>query len=270
MKIHVGDIVTGDKGCSLDKMGEIVYIEDHFDTGKYEPSYEYEQAALVAFKNSAKEGWPLDGLGYVPRSIRTLYGERHDLRFAWVPLRHLKVVQSNVELKYKVGDRLLFKLDGQKYGCKVIYIDMGNKNLPYLCSFFEDKIDAKTWKLSYSDFDEFDSGLIPNSVIGDHFTEYVRWVQEDQLELEDLKLEEVKDEQEGEPKMTAINYETLDNQKQLVKLGIKSLADNIDYALVHDFRNVPRRNLTKTALHNQIIQLRYQLKDLDELIARYY
>lgn len=176
----------------------------------------------------------------------------------------------HVRFKYKIGDRVLFKLDGQKYKCEVIYIDVNDKNRPYLCSFFEDKIDEKTWELSYDDFDESDSGLIPNSIIGTHFTEFVRWVQEDDLELEDLKLEEVKDEQEGEPKMTAINYETLDNQKQLVKLGIKSLADNIDYALVHDFRNVPRRNLTKTALHNQIVQLRYQLKDLDELIARYY
>ena len=70
--------------------------------------------------------------------------------------------------------------------------------------------------------------------------------------------------------MTATNYEILDNQKRLVELGIKSLADNIDYALVHDFKNVPRRNLTKTALHNQIVQLRYQLRDLDILIGRYY
>lgn len=85
-----------------------------------------------------------------------------------------------------------------------------------------------------------------------------------------MKLEEVKDEQEGEPKIMVNNYKTLDNQKELVKLGIKSLIDNIDCALMHDFKNVPRRNLTKTALHNQIIQLRYQLKDLDELIARYY
>lgn len=176
----------------------------------------------------------------------------------------------HVKFKYKIGDSVLFKLDGQKYECEVIYIDVDDKNRPYLCSFFEDKIDAKTWKLSYSDFDEFDSGVIPNSVIGTHFTEYVRWVEEDQLEFKDSKLEEVKDEQEGEPKMTANNDETLDNQKQLVELGIKSLVDNINYALVHNFKNVPRRNLTKTALHNQIVQLRYQLRDLDILIDRYY
>lgn len=178
-------------------------------------------------------------------------------------------IPPNVKFKYKIGDRVLFKLDGQKYECEVIYIDINDECRPYLCSF-ADKIDEKTWKLTYEDFDEDDSGLIPNSIISDHFAEYVEWVGEDQLELEDLKLEEVKDEQEREPKMTAINYETLDNQKQLVKLGIKSLTDNIDYALVHDFKNVPRRNLTKTALHNQIVQLRYQLKDLDSLIDRYY
>lgn len=176
----------------------------------------------------------------------------------------------HVKFKYKIGDSVLFKLDGQKYEGEVIYIDVDDKNRPYLCSFFEDKIDAKTWKLSYSDFDEFDSGVIPNSIIATHFTEYVRWVEEDQLEFKDSKLEEVKDEQEGEPKMTANNDETLDNQKQLVELGIKSLVDNIDYALVHNFKNVPRRNLTKTALHNQIVQLRYQLRDLDILIDRYY
>lgn len=89
------------------------------------------------------------------------------------------------------------------------------------------------------------------------------------MEFKDSKLEEVKDEQEGEHKMTANNDETLDNQKQLVELGIKSLVDNIDYALVHNFKNVPRRNLTKTALHNQIVQLRYQLRDLDILIDLY-
>lgn len=179
-------------------------------------------------------------------------------------------IPTNVKLKYEIGDRVLFKLDGQKYECEVIYIDVDDVNRPYLCSFFEDKIDAKTWKLSYKDFDEFDSGVIPNSIVDTHFTEYVRWVKEDQLEFKDSKPEEVKDEQEGEPKMTAINYETLDNQKQLVELGIKSLSDNIDYALVHNFKNVPRRNLTKTALHNQIVQLRYQLRDLDILIGRYY
>ena len=171
----------------------------------------------------------------------------------------------HVKFKYEIGDSVLFKLDGQKYEGEVIYIDVDDKNRPYLCSFFEDKIDETTWKLTYDDFDESDSGLIPNSVIGTHFTEYVRWVKEDQLEPEG-----VKDEQEGEPKMTAINYETLDNQKQLVELGIKSLSDNIDYALVHGFKNLPRRNLTKTALHNQIVQLRYQLRDLDILIGRYY
>lgn len=176
----------------------------------------------------------------------------------------------HVKFKYKIGDSVLFKLDGQKYEGEVIYIDINDKNRPYLCSFFEDKIDEKTWKLTYDDFDESDSGLIPNSVIGTHFTEYVRWVEEDQLEFKDSKLEEVKDEQEGEPKMTANNDETLDNQKQLVELGIKSLVDNIDYALVHNFKNVPRRNLTKTALHNQIVQLRYQLRDLDILIDLYY
>lgn len=176
----------------------------------------------------------------------------------------------HVKFKYKIGDSVLFKLDGQKYECEVIYIDVDDGNRPYLCSFFEDKIDAKTWKLSYSDFDEFDSGVIPNSIIATHFTEYVRWVEEDQLEFKDSKPKEVKNEQEGEPKMTAIKDETLDNQKQLVELGIKSLAENIDYALVHNFKNVPRRNLTKTALHNQIVQLRYQLRDLDILIDLYY
>ena len=175
----------------------------------------------------------------------------------------------HVKFKYKIGDSVLFKLDGQKYEGEVIYIDVDDKNRPYLCSFFEDKIDETTWQLTYDDFDESDSGLIPNSVIGTHFTEYVRWVQEDQLELEVSELGKTKDEQEGEPKIMVNNYKTLDNQKKLVELGIKSLVDNIDYALMHDFKNVPRRNLTKTALHNQIIQLRYQLKDLDRLIDRY-
>lgn len=181
------------------------------------------------------------------------------------PNTNMIFMPPHVKFKYKIGDSVLFKLDGQKYEGEVIYIDVDDKNRPYLCSFFEDKIDEKTWKLTYDDFDESDSGVIPNSVIGTHFTEYVRWVQEDQLEPEG-----VKDEQEGEPKMTEINDETLDNQKQLVELGIKSLVDNIDYALVHNFKNVPRRNLTKTALHNQIVQLRYQLRDLDILIGCYY
>lgn len=97
MKIHVGDIVTGDEGCSLDKSGEVIYIDNNFDTGKYEPSYEYKQAALVAFKNSDEEGWPLDGLGYVPRSIREKYVEADGLSFAWILTDSLKIVQSNIK-----------------------------------------------------------------------------------------------------------------------------------------------------------------------------
>lgn len=124
----------------------------------------------------------------------------------------------HVKFKYKIGDSVLFKLDGQKYEGEVIYIDVDDKNRPYLCSFFEDKIDETTWKLTYDDFDESDSGLIPNSVIGTHFTEYVRWVQEDQLELEVSELGKTKDEQEGEPKIMVNNYKTLDNQKKTCRI----------------------------------------------------
>lgn len=103
----------------------------------------------------------------------------------------------NAKFKYKIGDRVLFKLDGQKYECEVIYIDMDDESRPYLCSFFGDKIDGKAWKLSYDDFDVFDNGRIPNSIIGAHFTEYVNWVREDQLELEVSELEKTKRGDEG-------------------------------------------------------------------------
>ena len=58
-------------------------------------------------------------------------------------------------------------------------------------------------------------------------------------------------------------------QNKLIKLTLESLINNVDIGLDHNFKNLYNRDCTRTSLHNQIVLLRYQLKELDRLIDNY-
>lgn len=61
---------------------------------------------------------------------------------------------------------------------------------------------------------------------------------------------------------------TIGEKACLIELLMKGLSDDITSASISNFNSyyVPR-HCTKTAVHNRIVQLRYELSDLDKMIG---
>ena len=58
-------------------------------------------------------------------------------------------------------------------------------------------------------------------------------------------------------------------QSKLIELSTEKLLDNVNDGVFYGFTIRGGRELTKTALYRQIIQLRYNLKELEKMIYSY-
>lgn len=61
---------------------------------------------------------------------------------------------------------------------------------------------------------------------------------------------------------------TIGEKAYLIELLMKGLSEDVTNASISNFNSdfVPRY-CTKTAIHNRIVQLRYELSDLDKMIG---
>lgn len=168
--------------------------------------------------------------------------------------------------KYTEGQKLMAKMsDGKFIRADVIYVDKYDKETPYLVSIGTKPCMYTMWKLSPENITNYYLDI--RKKLSYHIGEYVLWKSEDSLySMQEYTKEVNGDDGISEDSMNPVE-EMIYNKVNFIYSLTNSVLPDVSLGANYKYQ-VSDKYKTKTALHNRLVQLRYEIKELDNLLYR--